>query len=152
MNKRAKLALMVTLVLAVTAATVGLMVLRAQALPKNVVPVVWDKETCGECGMAVSEPRFAAQLQTRDGRVINFDDPGCLFIYVSRYHPAVRAVYFHRMDGEEWLNEDRVGFVPVMMSPMGYNLGAVPRDTPGSLSYAEALEKMRKHDQGDGRP
>lgn len=151
MKKSLKMGLMLVLLLVVTATAIGLLVLRAQALPHNVRPVIWDKETCGECGMAVSDPRFAAQLQTRDGRIINFDDPGCLFIYLSRYDPEIHAVYFHRMDGEGWLNGDRVGFVPVAMSPMGYNLGAVPRDTPRSRSFAEIREKMRRQDRGEDR-
>ncbi len=151
MNKRAKIGAIWVLMLAVIATTVGLMVLRAQALPRSVRPIIWDKETCGECGMAVSDPCFAAQLQTRDGQIINFDDPGCLFIYLCHHDPAVHAVYFHRMDGEEWLNGDQVGFVPATLSPMGYGLGAVPRATSGSLSFAEAMEKIRQ-DQGENKP
>lgn len=129
------------------AAAVGVLVIRAQALPNDVCPVVWDKETCGECGMAVSEPRFAAQLQTRHGQVVNFDDPGCLFIYLLRRDPPVHAVYFHPQDGESWLDGERVGFAATHTSPMGYGLMAVPRGTPGSLSFEEALEKMRRRER-----
>ncbi|MHB1424502.1 MAG: hypothetical protein ACYC3I_15130 [Gemmataceae bacterium] len=146
MNKRVKIGLTLTLVL-FAAATVGLLVLRAQALPDGVRPVVWDKESCGECGMAVSDRRFAAQLQTDNGRIINFDDPGCLFIYVIRFDPSIHAAYFHALVGDSWLNAEQVGFVPTSLSPMGYNWAAVPRDTPGSLTFAEALEKMRRHER-----
>ena len=146
MNKLLKRCLMWMLVL-FAAATVGLLVLRAQALPDGVRPVVWDKEACAECGMAVSDPRFAVQLQTRDGQVVNFDDPGCLFIYIIRFDPPVHAVYFHALDGVNWLNGEQVGFVATSLSPMGYNLAAVPRGTPGALTFAEALEKMRQHER-----
>ncbi len=147
MHKWVRFCLATLLVLAATA-TVGMLVLRAQALPNGVRPVVWDKESCGECGMAVSEPRFAAQLQTRDGQVINFDDPGCLFIYLLRRDPPVHAVYFHPCEGDEWLDGERVGFAATRASPMGYGLMAVPHGTPGSLSFAEALEKMRRRERG----
>jgi copper chaperone NosL len=150
MNKRVKFALLATLVVAITATMIGVMVLRAQALPDGVRPVVWDKESCGECGMAVSDQRFAAQLQTDDGQVINFDDPGCLFIYLIRSDPSIHAVYFHALDGDIWLNGEQVGFVPTLLSPMGYDLAAVPRGTPGSLTFAETLEKIRTRHRSGG--
>ncbi len=93
--------------------------------------------------MAISLPAFAAQLQTRDNQVFDFDDPGCLLIFESKVRPEVRAVYFHAMNGKEWLSRGEAAFVATERSPMGYDLGAVPRGTPGSISYEEALEKMR---------
>ncbi len=133
----------------VAAAGVVILVLRAQSLPEGVRPIVWDKEVCGECAMAVSDPRFAAQLQRVDGVVLNFDDPGCLFRYLTDHDPEVHALYFHRLEGDEWLTGDQVGFAPAAGSPMGYGLGAVPRDTPDAISFDEAMEKSRRKDEED---
>lgn len=137
----------------VAAAGVIILVLRAQALPEGVRPIVWDKEVCGECAMAVSDPRFAAQLQRSDGVVLNFDDPGCLFQYLANLparDPEIHAIYLHRAaEGDGWLSAAEVGFVPTKGSPMGYDLGAVPRATPGSISFAEAQERVRQRTEED---
>jgi len=133
----------------VAAAGVTILVLRAQALPEGVRPIVWDKEVCAECAMAVSDPRFAAQLQRLDGVVLNFDDPGCLLRYLDDHKPEIHALYFHRVEGDEWLDADRVGFKPAAGSPMGYGLGATPRDAPEAISFDEAMEKARRKAEGD---
>ena len=116
-------------------------------LPEGPVPVVWDGEVCTYCKMHVGDPRFAAQLQTAEGEVLNFDDPGCLFEYLASHAPAIHALYFrnHRSDG--WLREDEVGFVEVDDSPMGYGLAAVPRESPGaqSIDWARARVEARSH-------
>lgn len=118
------------------------LVVRAQSAPGSVRPVIWDKESCEECKMAISQPSFAAQLQTEDGRVLDFDDPGCLVRFQAEERPRVRASYFHALRGEGWLTRDEVAFLPGVRSPMGYDLGAVPRGTPGALSYLEATRKI----------
>lgn len=133
----------------VAAAGVIILVLRAQSLPEGVRPIVWDKEVCGECAMAVSDPRFAAQLQRSDGVVLNFDDPGCLLLHLDDHKPEIHALYFHSVEGEEWLDADQVGFAPEPRSPMGYGLGAVPRETPGAISLDEAMEQTRRKAEGD---
>jgi hypothetical protein len=148
MSKRGKFLLVLTLLLAT--GVVGLLVLRAQALPGGPRPVVWDKEACAECGMSVSDRGFAAQLQLADGQVLNFDDPGCLFIYLADKHPAVHAVYFHAMNGEEWLSQEEAAFVTTDRSPMGYELGAVRRGTPGALTFEQAREKVERRAEQKG--
>ncbi len=50
--------------------------------------------------MAISDPAFAARLQTDDGRVLDFDDPGCQFRYQAEERLKVKALYFHAFRGE----------------------------------------------------
>jgi hypothetical protein len=125
-------------------AAVGLLIARSQSAPQGVRPVVWDKETCGLCKMAVSEPAFAAQLQTEDGRVFDFDDPGCLMSYMDDERPKVHALYFHALEGDGWLTRDQAAFRLGVRSPMGFDLGAVPRGTPEALSFEQALQTVRE--------
>lgn len=40
-------------------------------------------EECAQCHMTLSEPRFAGQLVTETGKVIPFDDVGCLATFVA---------------------------------------------------------------------
>ena len=125
------------------------MVLRSQAPPDGPRPVVWDRESCAECRMSVSDPRFACQLQTADGRVLDFDDPGCLFRHLSEDTAPVRALYFHAFDHDRWLGRDEVAFVPGPHSPMGYDLAAVAAGRTNALDYetarAHALTKGASH-------
>ncbi len=120
-----------------------LLLLRAQALPTGPVPVAWDKEACAHCRMHVGEARFAAQLQLADGRVLNFDDPGCLFSFRAKDQSPVHATYFHHYRQDRWLTPAEAGFVPVMPTPMGFGLAAVDAATPDALSEDQAAARVR---------
>ncbi len=143
----------VLLVLALVVVAVGFMRFNQVSLPEGAVPVVWDREVCGHCKMHVGDPRFAAQLQTAEGDVVNFDDPGCLFDYLASHRGAIHALYFRDHLGDAWLSESEVGFLPVEESPMGYGIGAVPRGTPEAhgIDWAKARVRERPHQERGGR-
>ena len=46
-------------------------------------PLAYGTERCAHCHMTLVDPRFSAELLTRSGRVIPFDDPGCLATFVA---------------------------------------------------------------------
>ena len=142
----------VLLVIAMVAISIAFVRFNRVTLPEGPVDVVWDGEVCSYCKMHVGDPRFAAQLQTTDGDVLNFDDPGCMFDYLDSHEASVHALYFrnHRADG--WLSEQEVGFVAVEESPMGYGLAAVPRDTPEAhgIAWAKDHVRARPHQQRGG--
>jgi hypothetical protein len=115
-----------------------------QALPTGPLPIVWDREACAECRMHVGEPRFSAQLQTREGQVLNFDDPGCLLRYLKERNPSVHALYFHHLTEERWLTRAEVAFVRAEGSPMGHDLGAVALGTPSAIPFSAALSEVKR--------
>ncbi len=121
-------------------------------LSEGPVPVVWDSEVCTHCKMHVGDPRFAAQLQTVEGTVLNFDDPGCLFDYLASNDASIHALYFRNHMKDGWLSQAEVGFVAVEDSPMGYGLAAVPKTTSGAqgIDWAKAQVKARPHHQHGG--
>ncbi len=100
-------------------------------------PIAWDREPCAHCRMLISDPAFAAQLRADDGSVESFDDPGCLLAGMGERRP--REIWFHHLREERWIPGDRVAFLPVPQTPMGYGLGAVDAGTEG----AEDLEAAR---------
>ncbi len=130
---------------------VALLLGRDAELPAGPVPIAWDDQACDECHMSVSDPRHAAQLQTADGRVLDFDDPGCLMRFVDKHHPRVHAIWFHALRADRWLRAADVGFVEARHTPMGYGLGAVARSTPGALSLADAEARVARMARADGR-
>ncbi len=113
-----------------------------QRLPSSPVDIVWDKEACAHCHMHVGEPRFAAQLQTQEGDILNFDDPGCLLRFQAEQNRTVHAIYFHHHSEDRWLPHRTTVFVPVEPTPMGYNLGAAELGVVGALSYVEATRRV----------
>ncbi len=133
--------LVAVVAVAVVAALLRLGVLWTHALPDGPQPVAWDRATCARCRMLVGEPHFAAQLQTRDGAVLDFDDPGCLLLYLHEHDAAVHAIYLHHRAEERWLSREEAGFLPSGPSPMGYDLGVVERSHPGAVGWNEALEQ-----------
>jgi hypothetical protein len=125
-------------------AAVACLLYRGAQPPQGLVPIAWDEEACAECRMHVGEPRFAAQLQTESGDVLNFDDPGCALRYLAREAPAVRALYFHHHKEETWLNRSQTAFVSVSPSPMGYNLAAAYQHEQGALSFEQAMQHVTR--------
>jgi hypothetical protein len=126
---------------ALAVAAVALVRFNRPELPEGPRPVVWDREVCAHCKMHIGDRRFAAQLQTVDGEIFDFDDPGCLFEYLQSHHGLrTHALYFRSHDGSAWLSEAEVGFLPVDDSPMGFGIRAVPKQTPGAhgLDWAKA--------------
>jgi copper chaperone NosL len=113
-------------------------------------PIAFDREACAHCRMLISEARFAAQLETRDGEVQSFDDPGCLLAALAARSPQVRALWFRHYREERWLSGDEVAFVPGERTPMGYGLAAVAAGTPGALTLAQAKDRVAAHDAQRG--
>jgi copper chaperone NosL len=46
-------------------------------------PLAFGTEQCAHCHMTLADPRFAGELVTVTGKVIPFDDVGCLALYVG---------------------------------------------------------------------
>lgn len=118
-------------------------------LPDGPVEPDWDHSVCARCGMLISERGFAAQVQLRDGRVLHYDDPGCLLSDwdpEDRSEPGVHAVWFHHRSEPRWLSAAEVGFEPAAHTPMNFGLDAVERarnpDSIG-LDAARALARQR---------
>lgn len=110
-------------------------------------PVAWDRTRCAQCGMLVGEPAWAAQLRDADGRVLDFDDSGCLLVALAALQPEERAevtrLYFHHHRQERWLRADEVAFAEVPHTPMGYGLGAVARgEAAGRVSLEDAQRRV----------
>jgi copper chaperone NosL len=131
-----------------------LLALAALACSRRAGPraIVWDREPCANCHMLISDPAFAAQLETTDGDLPAFDDPGCLLAYRSRHGASVRRIWFHHLKEDRWIPGDRVAFVRVPRTPMGYGLGAVDAGTPGALSLEQAQALVAAHEAEPGTP
>ncbi len=102
--------------------------------------ISYDHVACDECGMIVGDPRFAAQLLTKDGQRNEFDDPACAFKYILTHRPSLTHVWFRdaTASDERWLDEASAVFVPTRGAPMDGGWSAAPIGTPGGVSFGEA--------------
>lgn len=130
-------------VLAVAAGAVAWCVLASSSLPDGPVAIAWDKAACAYCSMHVGEPRFAAQLTTKDGTTHAFDDPGCLFDFVAETAPQVHATWFRHLREDRWVPAAAVGFVDITPTPMGFGIGAVDAGAPGAVDLEVARARCR---------
>ena len=143
---------LLAVVFCVVASVVVYVVVAENTLPEGPSELLWNRDVCDFCSMHVGEPEYAAQLQTKDGRTLAFDDPGCLFLRLANEPPAVHAVYFRHYREERWIPSTTVSFVTVSPTPMGYELGAVDSGTPDSISLEKAREQvLRKGTDGERR-
>ncbi len=97
------------------------------------VDPVWGKQACGDCGMVVSDPRFASELTTPDGARVFFDDPGCMASYVRARHLEPSHMWV-RSPAETWIDARAARFARGAASPMDYCL--VPNDN-GDASWSD---------------
>ena len=120
----------------------GLIVLWLSActLPEGPQPIAWDHEACTNCRMHIGEPNYAVQIQTRDGRILNFDDPGCSFEYRRKNKFDVHAIWYHHARENRWISEKNVAFSANQNTPMGFGWAAVDQGEPSALSLREILQ------------
>ncbi len=137
-------------VVAAVGAAITWSVVASAKLPDGPAELVWDKTACAACGMHVGEPAFAAQATTTDGRVHAFDDPGCLFLWEAEQRPQLHSVFFRHHREERWIARDRVGFVPVEPTPMGFGFGAVDERAPGAIDLDTARRRVLDRTSGHG--
>ena len=109
--------------------------------------VRWDRETCVRCNMAVSDPKYSAQVRLHPGKkskLYKFDDIGCAVIWLDEQKLADDP------DLEIWVNDYRTGdwidarkawYVAGKVTPMGYGLGATTEREPGAMDF----EAAKKH-------
>jgi copper chaperone NosL len=96
----------------------------AEFRPVELMP----EDMCSFCRMAISEKRFAAELMTKDGGVVKFDDTACMLHFrKERIRPeSVVATFVLDFDSREWLKFQEAYFVESSQfkTPMGGGLAA----------------------------
>lgn len=79
--------------------SLGLLLAAAAACSPGPRPLAYGTETCAHCHMTLADPRFASELVTRTGRIIPFDDVGCLATFVAT--GGIAAEEIHSL----WVND-----------------------------------------------
>ena len=132
--------------LILTVATVAFSIFTGCNKPAPAGPptIHYGRDACAECGMIISDERFAAApLATHDGepRALLFDDPG----EQLRYHHAhpqakISAAYVHDFTTKQWTDAATAHYLKsdTIDTPMGTGLVAF-------ATQASALVAQTQH-------
>jgi copper chaperone NosL len=110
-----------------------------QASQESPPQIRYGRDTCAQCGMIISEARFAAAYRTRQGHWRLFDDIGDMLAYQSAHREDVAIFWVHDYETQEWLRAEGVFFVksPALSTPMGHGVVAL-----GSRARADQLARQ----------
>jgi copper chaperone NosL len=91
-------------------------------------------DNCAFCRMTLSDQRFGAEIITKKGKLLKFDDSHCVLAYLSASLPEkeLKAVYFVNYSGtHDLVNADKAFFLKadLLQSPMGGNVAAFANRT-----------------------
>jgi copper chaperone NosL len=103
--------------------------------------IAYGEEVCEECGMIISEARFAAAYVTTDGDVRKFDDPGGMIDHHLRDQEDVAVFWLHDFDSAEWIRSENAVLLAAeeIQTPMGHGVVAFG-DQARVRAYAGLLE------------
>lgn len=131
------------------------------AVDPNVPPeIVYGEDVCDQCGMIISEDRFAAALvverAANDFEYMLFDDAGEMFAFVAKDNgeSKIASWYVHDYNSREWLDAQSAWFVLAesLQTPMGFGVAACAHEPEAQslaqewggevLTFAQAAEKL----------
>ncbi len=127
-----------------------------QSVSEGPPEIRYGRDTCDQCGMVISEARFAVAYGTRRGDIRRFDEIGDMLAFYSVHREDVAIFWVHDYDTGEWLETDRAFFVfsRALQTPMGHGIVAVASreqadrlvgQTAGELlTFAEVLARFAK--------
>jgi len=108
-----------------------LMMLGLQACQGNngPKPIKYGTDQCAYCKMTVSDQRFGTQLQTKKGRVYNFDDVSCMVAFVKESKvkkEEVASYYLPDYTNNKLMPADKMFYLKSeeLKSPMRGNVAA----------------------------
>ncbi|HRQ39805.1 MAG TPA: nitrous oxide reductase accessory protein NosL [Chloroflexota bacterium] len=83
--------------------------------------IAYGRDVCVQCGMIISEPRFAASYTTKTGDVRLFESIEDMAMYHIEHQEDVHLFWVHDYETEEWVKGDEAVYVlsETIVTPMG---------------------------------
>jgi copper chaperone NosL len=119
--------------------------------------IAYGSESCAHCHMTIADPRFSAELLTRTGKAIPFDDVGCLAAWLAEHALPVAGSWVVSFTDSRWIRADSATYLHTdrLHTPMASGLVAL---RPGReadsvqallggwlLSWPEVLSRPHDH-------
>lgn len=113
-----------------------------QASREHPPQIRYGRDVCAQCGMIISEARFAAAYITEQGEWRFFDDIGDMLAFSKTHREDVALFWVHDYESKDWLKADGAFFVKSaqLHTPMGHGIIA--------LSRRERAEQWASQSQG----
>jgi len=119
----------------------------------GMAPIKWDRDACSQCGMVISDRRFAAEVcGSQNNQVFKFDDIGCSMHWLRdkakeqpwSADPATRiwVADLESQDGKLLWLDARAAHYTRNTSPMGYNFGASGHDEAGAVDFQTMRQRV----------
>ncbi len=108
--------------------------------------VVWDRDVCARCGMALSDRGHAAQIRGGSKmRAYKFDDIGDALLWLQKQpfakDPKVELWVQNHQSGE-WLTAQAAKYLTGQHTPMGHGFSAQASDGDGAVSFDEMRRRV----------
>ena len=105
--------------------------------------IVYGEDVCTECGMIISEARFASAYYTQDGEARIFDDIGEMLTHHAENQEDVAQLWVHDYETEEWIVAEEAFYVSgeELHTPMGFGVVAFS-DQAQAQNFAEQSQAM----------
>ncbi len=89
----------------------------------------YGRDLCTFCKMAITDPRYAAEIVTQKGRVYKFDSIECMIAATlnGTVNPSdVKAYWVKDWQTQKWIQADKAYYLQStkLRSPMGLNISA----------------------------
>lgn len=101
---------------------------------------VWGKQPCENCAMLLSEKQHGAQVLTRAGDRLYFDDLGCLVAWSEAHPGEAQAQWARTADTQAWLPLDKAGYAPAAHTPMDF--GFIATAKPGTVTWQQVSDAV----------
>jgi len=87
----------------------------------------YGSESCAHCHMTIADPRFSAELVTRTGKAVPFDDIGCLAAWLAEHTTPVAGSWVVSFVDAGWIRTDSATYLQTdgLHTPMASGLAAL---------------------------
>lgn len=124
---------------------------------EEVKPAAIDHKTdkCDVCNMSVANNQFATEVALENGKILKFDDIGCMFKWEKEHEgKTVEKEFVRDFTSKEWVEANKAYFVydKEVRTPMAYNMISF-KEKKDAEEYATknkgtnmTYDQLKKHD------
>ena len=98
----------------------------ARGGPGRPPEIRYGQDVCEQCGMIISDERYAPAYVTTGGTARKFDDIGDMATYHASHREDVALFWVHDSDSREWMRAETAHYVFAVgvRTPMSHGLAA----------------------------
>ncbi|MEA1896269.1 MAG: hypothetical protein U9N53_01245 [Bacteroidota bacterium] len=108
----------------------------------------WDRDICVTCLMGLAEQEYSVQAINPEGKVIWFDDLGCLIEYMDypeweKFNGDESKIWIGECDHGGWIDAHEAYYRYGDKTPMGYGYGAMKQANDSSFDFNTTIQRIK---------